>query len=273
MENAPTADKPSEETLHDCELELPAASTADVALCVFNSEDTIRRCLDSVLQQNELGTLFVLDDGSTDGTAAILQEFSFNPKVVVISKQSNKGLANGLNEILNISTARYIARIDADDVMLEDRLKRQLQALREQPEIAVLGSNAILEKSGGATTLTNVPTKHNEIVRQLALKNPMLHPSVIFDRQKILALGGYDVRAARGQDVLLWDKSAAHGLKFANLPEALIVRKADGNRSLQSLRQELRTNLRRGVLRRSLVLSAYSIAIFCYQVVQSYFRK
>ena len=111
---------------------------ADVALCCHNDANSLSKAIQSVLHQNLLGTLFIVDDGSVDHTSVILQKFQKNPKIEIITNKKNEGLASSLNKIIARSKADYIARIDADDEMLSGRLELQVEYLEKHKEVSVL---------------------------------------------------------------------------------------------------------------------------------------
>ena len=154
---------------------------ADVALCCHNDANSLSKAIQSVLHQNLLGTLFIVDDGSVDHTSVILQKFQKNPQIEVITNKKNEGLASSLNKIIARSKADYIARIDADDEMLSGRLELQVEYLEKHKEVSVLGSNAKFVDNS-KIIFSSVPLKYPEVRRSLLRYNCLLHPTVMFRR-------------------------------------------------------------------------------------------
>ncbi len=126
----------------------PPAPLVSVLLAVKDGERFLRSAVTSVLRQSvDDLELIVVDDGSSDGTQAILEELD-DPRLVVVRNDEPQGLARSLNTALDRARGSYVARLDADDVALPDRLERQLAHLRANPGLAVVGS-AVLEVDEG----------------------------------------------------------------------------------------------------------------------------
>lgn len=191
-----------------------------VVMPVFNGERYLQEALDSVLGQTWTDLeLVVVDDGSTDGTAEILRRQS-DDRVRVLS-QRNTGIAGALNAGIKAARGRYVARMDADDRSLPDRLSRQLGRLELEPDLALLGAS-FYSISDDGHRLDLVPTllADEELRRDLFVRCPFGHGTVVARRQVLLEVGGYDARAVPAEDYDLWSRvMAAH--RVANLPEAL----------------------------------------------------
>lgn len=115
-----------------------------VAIPVFNGEKYIRKSIQSVLEQTYTDfELIVTDDGSVDGTMDIVRSFS-DPRLKIVCDGQHKGLAIRLNEQIAMAQGDYFARMDADDLMLPERLERQVAFVKEHPETDVVGSSAII---------------------------------------------------------------------------------------------------------------------------------
>ena len=173
-----------------------------MALCSFNDANTLKRTIESLLYQDVLGILHIVDDGSTDRTQHVLEEFN-NNQIQIHKNPKNIGLAASLNHILNVSEAKYIARIDADDEMVPGRLRMQMEFLEHNQHIHVLGTNAMCI-DGNLQHSTQVPLSHEDIRKKLMWYNCMLHPTVMLRRQFVLDAGGYDTSYMRCQDYELW---------------------------------------------------------------------
>lgn len=194
-----------------------------VILPVFNGGDLLRPSVESVLRQTFCDLeVIVVDDGSTDQTAEVLRSIA-DPRLRVCTNERNLGLTRSLNKGLAAARGRWIARQDADDLSAPDRLERQLEFLRANPSTKLLGTCGWRLDPGGRITGSNdLPASPLAIRWACIADNPFLHTSVIFEREAVLARGGYDERFAICQDFDLWSRIAEHHA-VANLPARLVA--------------------------------------------------
>ena len=102
----------------------------DVIIPVFNAEGSISNCINSVLNQDLLNSVILINDGSVDSTKSILIEYQRKYKQIkLINLERNGGLVNALNIGIENSSAPFIARLDADDTMMPNRLEKQYKFL------------------------------------------------------------------------------------------------------------------------------------------------
>lgn len=198
------------------------APTVTVLASVHNGRATVRSMIDSILAQTfDDFELLVIDDASTDGSVDVLrQRAKGDSRIRVLVNQKNLGLAASLNRGLQAARGPLIARIDADDEAVPHRLERQVAFLRDHPGVDVVGGWINVREGDAITGVRTVPREHAAIIR-LLYSCPVYHPTVMYRRDRILELGGYDPRLRRRQDVDLWFRAAHHGLRFANIPEPL----------------------------------------------------
>ncbi len=200
-----------------------AASRApklSVLMCVFNGEHFLREAVESVLAQDFSDFEFIIiDDGSTDGTAAILNAFD-DPRIRITHNGSNLGLINALNLGLEMARGEFIGRMDADDICQPDRFQKQLALLEDNPEIGCCGSWL---RVIGESTLYKFPLTHEAIKAALLEYNPMAHPSIVF-RSKLIQEAGlsYDLRFPGAEDYELWSR-IIFLTGFANISEPLLL--------------------------------------------------
>jgi glycosyltransferase involved in cell wall biosynthesis len=193
-----------------------------VLMPAYNAEKYIGKAITSLLKQTFSSyELIIINDGSTDNTENIIH--SFNDKRIKLINQDNKGIAAALNAGLEAAQAKYIARFDADDICLPDRLEIQYKFLAANPDYVIVGSDAdyvdmydeyVFSYRSGCYT-------NDEIQQQQFLNCPFVHSSVLFKKDIVLKEGGYNVHAHTFEDHLLWPKILAHG-KGCNLPKALL---------------------------------------------------
>ncbi|HEX3178551.1 MAG TPA: glycosyltransferase [Methylomirabilota bacterium] len=225
-----------------------SAPSVSVLMAVYNGEPWLGEALGSVLEQSLKDLeLIVVDDGSTDGTAERLAAIR-DPRLSVL-KQSRGGQTAALNRALRAARAPLVARIDADDVALPERLARQAAFLSAHHEVGLLGTAAReIAPSGGVVETLTPPCEDRDIRRALMRANPFIHSSVMFRRSTIDRVGLYDESFAVAQDYELWLRMS-RVTRLANLPEPLVLRRlAPGRlssaRDSTRLRDELVAKLR-----------------------------
>src|SRR3989344_8977423 len=113
-----------------------------VLLSVYNDSRFLKSAIESILNQTFSDFEFlVINDASTDNTAEIINSFS-DPRLKTITNSHNLGLTKSLNIGLKEAQGKYIARLDADDISLPDRLKIQHDFMESHPDIALSGTDA-----------------------------------------------------------------------------------------------------------------------------------
>jgi glycosyltransferase involved in cell wall biosynthesis len=212
------------------------APQISVVLPVSNGFATIGAAVESILEQSSREwELIVVDDGSTDGTDAVLAGFSSSgasPAVASghlrIVRTPHRGLVAALNTGLATATGDLIARMDADDRAHPDRLARQRAFLLENPHIGIVGSAAVTPpREGNAgyrryTEWVNGLTHWRQIRRARFIESPLIHPTVMFRRDLVDRHGGYR-EGPFPEDYELWLRWFAAGVKAAALPEPLLI--------------------------------------------------
>jgi len=195
-----------------------------VLMGVFNASPRLEHALRSVLQQTFRDFEFlIIDDGSTDESGDVLRRFATeDPRIRVISHATNRGLGAVLRQGVEQARGALVARMDADDVSLPQRLERQVEFFRAHPDVDVAGSYALdVDAEGRGLRERRVPISHERIV-ELVWSNPFIHTTVMFRRDAILSVGSYAAELQRRQDYDLWFRCVRGGLRFANIPEPLV---------------------------------------------------
>lgn len=163
-------------------------------ITVFNCEAYIGRAVESALQQNftDLEVL-VVDDGSTDGTSAILA--SLSDERLKVFTPGRLGRAKTLNFGLQNARGKYVAILDADDEALPNRVSAQIAFLSSNTNVTLVGScyRTCIDDRGDRIREDVEPASFKDILRKFKQHgNALFHSSVMYDCQKILSLGGYD---------------------------------------------------------------------------------
>lgn len=166
---------------------------------VRDGERFLVEAVESVLGQTLSDLeLIVVDDGSTDGTAGLLDELVRRDARVRVQSQAAGGLTVALNAGCALATAPYVARMDADDVALSDRLERQLAYLDANAEVALLGGGIVLVDEEGK----EIDREPGRTAPDLAARNELVHGTVVMRTEALRALGGY--RLDQAEDYDLW---------------------------------------------------------------------
>jgi glycosyltransferase involved in cell wall biosynthesis len=194
-----------------------------VLMSVHNDLRYVPQAVDSILRQSfDDFEFLILDDGSTDGSADYLAELP-DPRVRLVRNETNLGLTRSLNRGLDLARGAFVARMDADDVAMPQRLARQVEFLEAQPEIGIVGSSRVLIDEAG-DVVAHAPAAETDVrIRwKCLLGNPFAHPAVMI-RRDVLERHAlrYDERYRTAQDYELWTRLLAV-TKGHNLPEALI---------------------------------------------------
>jgi glycosyltransferase involved in cell wall biosynthesis len=193
-------------------------------MTVYNGEPWLGEAVDSILDQTfEDFELIVVDDGSNDGTPETLSRRA-GPRLEVI-RQRQTGQTPALNRALGQARAPLIARMDADDVALPERLARQVAFLGAHPSVGLLGTGCHEISPEGGILSTHVPPVDDGTLRRaLIRKNPFIHSAVMFRRSVLDAAGLYDEGFVVAQDYDLWLRMSRVTL-LANLPDPLVLRR------------------------------------------------
>jgi glycosyltransferase involved in cell wall biosynthesis len=175
-----------------------------------NAEATITQAIASTLGQSYPDfELWVLENGSTDRTAAVARSFS-DPRIRVF-ELGPVGFQGALQYALDRASSDWLARMDADDLMFPDRLEAQMDIIRRSPELVLVGTEfALLTPFGHIfERVRGRPSRHVD-TRSLCWNRFFADPSTIFRRRVALEVGGYDPEFTMG-DVPLWFRILTRG--------------------------------------------------------------
>ena len=214
-----------------------------VVMPVWNALRFLEPAMDSILDQS-FGAfeLIVVDDGSTDGTSEALGEYR-DPRVRVMRNDGRRGVVHSLTVGLEAARGEYVARMDGDDISHRDRFAAQVEFLDREKDIALVGTCAnVIDEAGAVVGVMRVPTSSQEVHEVLLKRNVFVHPTVMFRRQPVLDLGGYQaVRAGAemAQDYHLWLR-LEECYPLANLADVLLDYRAhDDQVSTRNLVRQL----------------------------------
>ena len=194
-----------------------------------NSPDMLKAAIDSILNQTFKDFEFIIcDDGSTDGTYELVKKLTAHDiRVRLLKNEKNMGLAFSLNHCLQEASGQYIARMDADDVSLPNRLEKEYLFLEHHPDFALVSCWADLFDEGGVWGLRKNIARPDK--KTLLFGPPFIHPTVLMRKSVLEKMGGYRVapETTRAEDYDLWMRMYAAGFAGYILPEVLFQFRED----------------------------------------------
>ncbi len=197
--------------------------------------DLLRRSVDSIRLQTVLPSQVVLVvDGDIPEDLDHIVETCFSQSylqvaVVVVRLEANSGLAHAMNVGLRECSCPWVARLDSDDIAVPERLERQWEYIQTHGNIDVLCSwhRECSADGTGLGRMKKLPEHHKQIVKRLKWRNIVSHPTVMFRRDTVISVGGYDTHSPLQQDYDLYVRLVIKGARFAACQEPLVDVTAD----------------------------------------------
>ncbi|MFA5007872.1 MAG: glycosyltransferase [Candidatus Omnitrophota bacterium] len=231
-----------------------------VVMPVYNARRYLSLAINSILQQTFSGFEFIIvNDGSSDESLKILEKYAKKDKRISIINQPNQGIAGALNNGIKASKAKYIARMDADDISLPQRLELQFKYMEKHPDCAIVGSWVyFIDISGAILKIYRPPCTHEEILIELQKGNggAIIHPAAMFRKKTLLQVGGYLREYNYIEDYDVYTRIADKG-RLANLSDILFkyrltptgINYSEGTKQRRGMINELKNQfcLKRGV--------------------------
>jgi glycosyltransferase involved in cell wall biosynthesis len=224
--------------------EVPAVS---LVMGVFNGERFLADAVQSILDQDFSDFEFIIiDDGSTDDSATMLDNYQHLDARVKVWHEKHAGLVSSLNKGCELARGKYIARMDADDVAHRDRLSQQVAFMEAHPEVAVLGAAVEwISASGRSLYISKNPAKDEEIKADLIDRRrcAFWHPTIVMRREVFALTGGYRSHLLGAEDYDLWLR-AADRFQLANLETVVLNYRIHSSQvSIQQRMQQTRSTL------------------------------
>ena len=220
-----------------------------VLIPVYNAGKFLKECLDSVIGQTFADfEVIACDDGSRDESPAILRKYAGrDPRIRVLTNPGNLGIVKSRNRLIEsipVDT-EFVAWLDSDDVMLPDRLARQLEFLNAHPGIGGVGSALeIIDENSRTIGFRYYPEDAAEIRRLLPLRNILAQPAMMLRQEVIARTGLYSETCPVCQDYEYWLRVLEHW-DFANLREPVLrYRISRGQVKQSKLKKSLRLTLK-----------------------------
>lgn len=203
-----------------------------IIMGIYNCSSTLSEAIDSIIAQTYTNwELIMCDDGSKDNTydVALSYKEKYPNKIILIKNEKNLGLNKTLNRCLEYATGEYIARMDGDDVSVENRLFNEISFLENNPEYAIVSSPMIyFDENGewGESKAIENPTNLDFVTG-----TPFCHAPCMVRTEAYKEVNGYstDDRTLRAEDYNLWFRLYAMGYKGHNLQTPLYKMRDDEN--------------------------------------------
>jgi glycosyltransferase involved in cell wall biosynthesis len=198
------------------------APRVSVLMAVYDGETYLDEAIQSVLNQTfDDFEFIVINDGSTDGTAKIIERYRRGDRRIRVYEQPNRGLVVALNRGFELARGEYIARMDADDVCVPERIAAQVAFMDARQEVGVCGT--WIETMGTSNgNVRRYPPDDATIRSWLLFESVLAHPSVMMRRDLFVKTGLlYNAAYVHAEDYELWVRAARH-TALANLPKILL---------------------------------------------------
>lgn len=203
-----------------------------ILLPAYNAALYLRDSLDSIMRQTFKDfDVLLIDDGSTDNTSKIAIEYSnIDKRIKYYKNEENIGLIKTLNKGLSLAKGEYIVRMDADDIMFDDRLYKQVEYMDSNLECLVCGGQ--MEYIGGLSGMAPILPQEYEDLLYLSLINcPLYHPTVIIRNSAIKQFGlKYNDSYKHAEDYKFWsDIIFSHPNSIANIKDVVLFYRISNN--------------------------------------------
>jgi glycosyltransferase involved in cell wall biosynthesis len=193
-------------------------------MAVYNGEEYLHSSINSVLKQTFSDfELIIIDDCSNDKTYNIINDFK-DSRIVYSRNIKNIGQTPSLNIGVKLSKGKYIARIDADDLYIDNKLEKQFYFMEKNPEITVCGTQSkCIDENGNIYSSRLFPKTESDIVFRSFFQSPIMHVSAMIRKSEFEHVGFYNEEFPICADFELWSRMIIKGHKLVNLNENLTM--------------------------------------------------
>jgi len=188
-----------------------------VIMSAYNAANFISEAIESVLVQTCTSfELLIVDDCSIDDTASVVNSYN-DKRVLLFQNEERKGLTKNLNFLLSKARGKFIARLDADDVCMPDRLEKQVFFLEHNMATVVCSYAKVF---GSSDRILKTPVNQDFLAATMLFSNHIIHSSVMFRNDYDIR---YDEYFSKSQDYDLWDRILYSGGTIATIPSVLVL--------------------------------------------------
>lgn len=202
-----------------------------VVMPVYNAQAYLQEAIESILNQTfTYFEIIIVDGSSTDKSYEIIQKYAkADIRIVAIKTEKNLGLIKTLNMAIGIAKGKYIARMDADDISLPDRLIKQFDYMENNPEIGISGGTMqIIDNKGKSIGVRKYHLNDEQIRKNIFRYSPFSHPLIIIRRAILDKSGFYDQNYNHAEDYELYFRIGEYS-KFGNLDATLLKYRVHNN--------------------------------------------
>jgi len=195
-----------------------------VIMSVYNGERYLKEAIESILEQTFKDFEFIIvDDGSDDKILKILNEYAKKDiRIRIIKNKKNIGLTKSLNKAIKTAKGKYIARMDADDISLQNRFFKQVAIFKKYHDVSIVVNNyAIIDKNNKEIKVQKLPSDNFSLYNSVRKNNIICHGSIMIKKTLLDKIGGYNELLDFAQDYDLWLRVFKNGYKFYLIPEVL----------------------------------------------------
>ena len=250
------------------------APKVTVMMAVYNAEKYLRQAIESILRQSFHDfELIIHDDGSTDHSAEIIQSYR-DSRIRAVLNPINQGEERVRNQCLQRARGEYIAVLDADDVAHRDRLQIETDFLNRNTDVSLVGSpHEIIDEAGRVVGIQRIYSDELAIKWGLLLGNQFSHSTVMYRREDVLAVGGYDEALSYGSDFDLWVRLTTRG-RLVNLRYPLSQYRVHSQNTTHTLRSSAKADGISMVVARSIhLITGHSIDLEVAKILTRDFHK
>jgi glycosyltransferase involved in cell wall biosynthesis len=183
--------------------------SVSVIMPAYNAEKYLKEAIDSILNQSfKQFEFIIINDGSTDSTKKIILSYR-DKRIRYIENKQNVGIIESMNRALKLAKGKYIAKMDADDISVTDRLEEEFNFLEKNPDYGVVGTGSDFMDQNGRF-IKKWPTLETDadIKSMLLAGSPYVNGSTMFQKKLIIGTGGYNKNAYVAEDYELWCRLA-----------------------------------------------------------------
>ncbi|MFT3751973.1 MAG: glycosyltransferase [Paludibacter sp.] len=218
-----------------------------VVMATFNEPVSyIKESIESVLNQTYKNLeLIIVDDSTRFETIETIDSYNSDNRVIIIRDKKRFGFVKALNIGLQKANGQFIARMDADDVSLLNRIATQIDFFEKNPKIDIVGSNIqIINENGEIVSYRKYFKKNFFLQLGSIFRSPVAHPTVMFRRSIIDNHFFYNENFKKSEDVDFWFRLRNNGYKFENLPHNLLSYRISGDLAFKRSKEHFSFNFK-----------------------------
>jgi glycosyltransferase involved in cell wall biosynthesis len=209
-----------------------------VLIAAYNAEKTLRRAVESALASDFPVQVFIVDDGSDVPASQCLGDLASRVEIIRFSENAGPAVArNEALQVINSRYYRYVAILDADDVMHSSRIRKQIRFLEQNPKVGVVGTwkRCFDEHTGDTKFFVELPEKDSAIRRKMFFNVGISHATAMFRMDALRDCGIYGSKYRAAEDYELMRRVGTK-YQFANVPEHLMHYQISSRGQSQTLR-------------------------------------